>query len=107
MAGMEVAKTILDQMGGVGRLAMMVGAKQFVALPNGVQFKIGGGAKNKITKVRIELDPSDTYNVSFWKGEKVTTLKQVGETHTNVYCDSLMDLFERETGFYLTFKPRK
>ena len=36
---MEVAKTILQQLGGAGRLQLMVGAYNFVAYPNGVAFK--------------------------------------------------------------------
>lgn len=104
-ADVRVADEILAQMGGMRTLSVMVGAKNFVALENGVQFSIGSGAKDGINKVRIVLRPSDTYDVEFWK-VRGTSMKKVSEWG-DVYNDQLMDLFEKETGMYLTMARRK
>ena len=37
-AQMEIANTIIRQMGGAGRLGAMIGAKNFLALNSGVRF---------------------------------------------------------------------
>ena len=97
----QVAKTILEQMGGMRRLALMVGAKNFVGGENRVSFKIGTGAKNKINAVRVTLNARDLYDVEFLRiwGTKVKTVEKVEDA----YCDMLVDLFESETGFYLSF----
>jgi len=100
-----VADVILEQLGGMRRLSMMVGARHFVALEHGVQFSIGSGAKSGINKVRVVLQPSDTYDVEFWK-VRGTTMKKISEWG-DVYNNQLMDLFEKETGMYLTIKPRR
>ena len=85
---------------------MMVGAKNFVGLDGGVQFSIGSGAKGRINKVVIKLDPSDTYTVEFWRvNTRTYEMVKVDET-SNVYNDSLMNVFEAATGMYLTFGRR-
>ncbi len=114
---MAVAQTILAQLGGAGRLAMMVGAKNFVSTPNSVSFKLGGGAKKGINGVRITLDPSDTYTVQFLKISRASgrvssiglpaAAPRVVAEFTDVYADRLMDVFEQATGFYLTLTPRR
>ena len=94
-----VADTILEQLGGMRRLSIMIGAKHFVALENGVQFSVGSGAKGGINKIRVVLRPSDTYDVEFWK-IRGTSMKKVSEWE-DVYNDQLKGLVEKETGFYL------
>lgn len=59
-AGVEVAETILQQLGGTRRLVTMTGAHNFVGGPNHVTFRIKAQALQKINVVRITLDPSDT-----------------------------------------------
>jgi len=97
-ADQQVAKTILQQMGGVNRLRAMLGVKQFVSLDNGVQFKFpsphGGPNFCKIT-----LDPSDTYIMEFGR-IRGTRYKKTKE-HSMVYADQLRKIFEKETGLYL------
>lgn len=105
----EVATTILSQMGR-GRqnaLAVMTGAKNFMAMNptdgnlGGVSFKLPNNAKNGINYVAVTLMPSDTYTVSFGRvWGRNYTIKSV---HTDIYCDVLADLFERETGLYVSF----
>ncbi len=59
-----IAQTILSQLG-PGTLAML-GAKDLVALEDGLQFRIQGS--RKVSKIVIKLEPSDTYTIEFWKG---------------------------------------
>lgn len=101
MADFTVAKTILEQMGGQRRLMMMTGAKQFLADEKSVQFKVGKNAKG-IGAVRITLLPSDTYSMAF-----LNSRGNLIEEINDVYCDRLMDIFETQTGLYLTFAPRR
>lgn len=98
---MQVAETILAQLGGTGRLSMMVGAKNFVAHESAVSFKLGTGSTNGINYVKVTLDASDTYTVAFGR---VRSFKLTDKgTHEGIYCDMLVALFEKETGFFLSF----
>lgn len=78
----------------------MIGAHSFTARPNGVSFCFKAKSKNGSNALRVTLDPSDTYTVEFLRvhGGKLTTKKVVSD----VYCDQLTELFERETGLYLS-----
>jgi hypothetical protein len=100
---MQIAETIIKQLGGREFIAL-TGSKQLVALASGVQFSIGTGAKDGINKCRITLDPSDTYTVEFFRfnGIEAKTIS----IHDDVYNDSLQDVFERATGFYVTLRAR-
>ena len=60
----EIAKIILQQLGG-RQFAMMTGAKQFVAIDNGLRFRIGKN-KTRANLVKIVLRGDDTYNMEFW-----------------------------------------
>jgi hypothetical protein len=97
---LTVAQTILAQLGGTGRLAMMCGCKQFMADSNSVLFKVGSNAK-KVTACRVVLDPSDTYTVEFYAGRGLN-IRKVSEC-SDVYADMLREIFESKTGMYLTF----
>lgn len=92
-ADMEVAKTILQQLGGK-QFQMMTGAKNFVADENSLQFKIGSNAK-RVGYVRIQLDPDDTYTVQFTSssGKLIKELDMI-------YADQLQSVFTDYTGMY-------
>jgi len=100
---LEVANTILQQLGG-NRFIVMTGAKQFVAIERGLMFALPARlAKLGINKVRIELDPSDTYTMTTLKvnarqGSAVNVQQESG-----VYCDKLEQVFEELTGVYTRF----
>lgn len=96
----EIAKTILRQLGG-GRLVMMTGAKNLLDHGNGLSFKFPNRTRSKPNYCKVILDPSDTYTVTFGRVTKYGELKNE-KTVEGVYCDMLVDLFERETGLYLT-----
>lgn len=90
-----IAQTILAQLGG-NRFLAMTGAKQLVALPTGLQFAIGRGAKNKATKVSIRLD-GDLYTVDFFSSRGVSVTSR--GTFEMIYGDRLAALFTEQTGF--------
>ena len=61
----EIANTILNQFGG-HHFTVMTGAKNFVAIENGIRFNIGkNGSKANVVKVILRGD--DTYTMQFWK----------------------------------------
>jgi hypothetical protein len=92
-SNMEIAKTILEQIGG-RQFTSMTGAKNLVATQGGLHFKLPRGmAKDGITNVLVVLEPSDTYTVSF-HNSRGTVVASYGDT----YCDQLRGLFEDVTG---------
>ena len=92
---MQVANTILQQLGG-GRFIAMTGARLFCGDNTSLQFSIP--TAKGINKVRIVLDPSDTYTVEFYnlRGTKITKKAAVND----IYAEDLCDVFEDHTGLY-------
>ena len=94
---LQIAKTILSQLGG-NRFIAMTGAKSFGYDSKGsvvsLQFKIGRNAK-QVNIVRINyIRGKDLYEMNFYKGTKL--LKKV----SNVYADQLRKIFTKHTGMY-------
>lgn len=98
MSENNVALTILSQLGGMGRLKAMIGAHSFTSGERSLTFKWKAKAPGKVSAVNIELDPSDTYTVRFYR---MAPFAHGGET-SMVYADQLVDLFEAETGLRLS-----
>jgi hypothetical protein len=100
----EIAGIILQQLGGKGRLKAMCGAKYFAAIKSGLSFRMPSHfAKNGINVVEITLNPADTYDVKFKKlGPAPKYDITVVSEHDGIYNDMLRELFEKETGLYLT-----
>lgn len=86
-----VAKTILDQLGPM--FTMMTGARDFVALDSGLQFRI---PYPKVNCVRITLTDEDLYTMEFnrIRGFKVTEVAK--EEH--VFASDLGKRFTEHTG---------
>ena len=97
---MQIAETILQQMGGAGRLVAMTGAKNFMMDGPALSFKFPNRPKGRPNYCKVTLDPSDTYTVTF--GRIVKWDLRLVETFTGIYCDGLVDLFEIKTGLYLS-----
>jgi len=96
MTDMTVAKTILAQLGG-NKFIAMTGAKDFVGGANSLQFSISSRlTKNKSNKVRIVLDPSDTYTMTFYKIRGID-FKEV-DSVSDVYAEDLQRIFTAKTG---------
>lgn len=96
-----VTDTILEQFG-ARRAAAMIGIKQIVTSQNAVDIRYAAKGRNGANHVRIELDPNDTYTVTFYKiakgGMDVRRVKDL----EMVYADVLRETFTRETGLHLS-----
>ena len=95
----NIGRTILHQMGGVGRLRAMTGASQFRLLPKGVGIKFPNKKRSRGNYVEVTLRPDDTYNMVF-SNVSVKGVKVV-KKYTMVYNDQLISIFENQTGLYL------
>ena len=94
---MEIAKTIQQQIGG-RRFAAFVGAKDYVAIKNGLQFKVKARAKDGINVVRIVLNDQDTYDVEY--GALRGLNYEVKARSEGIYCDQLESDFKNATGLF-------
>ncbi len=93
---MEVAKEILNQLGG-NKFIAMTGAKSFVGDNTCLMFSLPSRfAANGINKVRIELAANDTYSVKFYK-IRGTSIKPIA-TIDGVCNDNLRNVFTMHTG---------
>lgn len=106
------ANTIYQQLGG-GRFSAMTGAKNFVALDNGIRFNIGRNA-SKANTVKITVNGLDLYDVEFIKhtpysfkisrdGKSFKETQEKFETVAKLegyYCDMLQEGFTSVTGLY-------
>lgn len=91
----QIAVTIKDQIG--QHSFVMIGAKQFMVIDNGLQFVIGFN-KKKINKIQVILMPDDTYTMRFMQIRKWDIVQDV--VVQNVYCDQLNDMIEEYTGMH-------
>lgn len=101
---LEIAKTILEQLGG-RRFSIMTGAKNFVSMKpdenslGGLKFSIGRNA-TACNTVMIKLMLDDTYTVQFMKFSPKNLTLTVLEESSDVYCDMLREVFTSYTGLY-------
>ena len=93
---LQVANTILQQLGG-RRFLAMTGAHNLVATNDSLSMKLRRN-KSKANYLKIELDVTDTYTMKFiqFRAGKTTVLKE----HDGVYFDMLQGLFTDFTGMY-------
>ncbi|OQA77035.1 MAG: hypothetical protein BWY30_01179 [Tenericutes bacterium ADurb.Bin239] len=102
----EMANIALNQLtnsnNGGNRLVAMIGAKNFVRDERNytIGFKFAAKAKNKANYCRIKLNSMDLYDVEFIsiRGVNVKTISN----HNDLYADMLKNVFETETGLYLS-----
>ena len=95
----EIAETILSQ------FVMLTGSKNFVSIKNGLAMTLKPN-KLKARFLEITLLPSDTYKMRFFSiGRTSNDLEK--STIEDVYCDQLQDIFEDQTGLYVTLHARK
>lgn len=99
MSKLDVAQTILNQLGGAGVLTSMIGAKSFLGAEDYLQFRWSAKARNKANSVTVSLKPDDTYIVAFWsiRGRNMVPLS----SHDGIHASSLVRLFQDETGLYI------
>ena len=99
MADTRIASEIVNQLGGMGRLNIMTGAYNFIALPNGVSFRIKNQRANYI---KITLNSMDLYDLEVGRirGDKYTVvIEKLG-----LYNDMLKPAIEKATGMYLSLQ---
>jgi hypothetical protein len=96
--GGEIANTILQQLGGSGRLRAMTGAYNFVDTGNGLSFRI----KNpKANYIQINLNAKDLYDVEV--GRIRGNDYKIVKSENDLYFDQLKPFIEEATGMYLSF----
>jgi hypothetical protein len=101
----QIAQTILEQMGGTGRLVSMIGAKHFVAVESGVRFRFSNfNGQVPFNFCEVTLRGDDTYDLTISKLRKRNGIEKRTNEHTDsgVYCDQLKTLFEGTTGLALS-----
>lgn len=95
----EVANIILSQLGG-HKFVVMTGAKNLTSHDDergALSFRISSTmTKNKCNHVKITLNGSDLYDVTFSKIDP-RDLKQISK-FSDVYAEDLENLFQDETG---------
>ncbi len=93
----NTASVILSQLGG-GHFRVMTGSKNFVGDASSLSFKVGRNAKG-VTNVKVKLDLSDTYTVTFYKVKRAPSHEVVVLAELdNIYADSLQNVFKTHTG---------
>lgn len=98
MSNLQVAETIIKQMGGAGRLQLMIGASLFAGDEKSVQFSFKGC--RKANKCRVTLQPDDLYTLELFKFDGLDAPRVY---HTDgLFWDMLKPVFEQETGLYLS-----
>ncbi len=97
---MDVAETIAAQLGGMGRLAAMLGAKHFNGTADALSFKFAAKATNGANHIEIKLMPDDTYDIT-WRNLRGLTVTNKGEAF-GLQVGDLRRYFTRTTGLYLS-----
>lgn len=98
MDKMQVANTILEQLGG-RRFLVMTGSNNLVGSEHGLSMKLARNSTSA-NALRITLDADDTYTVLFMRVCRVKgELKQTPiKTLSGVYADQLQTIFTDTTG---------
>lgn len=97
---LEIANTVIQQLGGTGKLVMMVGAWNFIVGDNSISFRFKGS--QVANYVKIILDALDTYNVEFKLVNTQSGICEEKEKFSMIYNDMLVNTFEEYTGLYLS-----
>lgn len=102
MDGRQIAETIIQQMGGYGKLKAMINAKDFLYSDKekSLQFKFSGS--KKVNCIKITLNNLDLYDIKLYKINLKKFTCDVKEKIENIYADQLKDIFETKTGLYLS-----
>lgn len=98
MADLQVARTILEQLGG-SRFKTMTGARDFVGGDNYLLFRLPARfARGGINKVMITLEASDLYTLDFLKCNFAKHTSETVNRTEGVYDDALQRVFTEVTG---------
>jgi hypothetical protein len=91
---MEIATTILSQLGGK-RFIAMTGAKNLLAHKDGLSFRLPR-CQQGINYVKITLTALDLYTLEFGSIRKDTYT--IRATECDIYAEDLTDVFTATTG---------
>lgn len=95
----DVADVIAQQMGGVGKLKVMLGAKVMKS-GDTLVIKWPNKERSKGNLCEIKLEGDDTYTMSFFNASGAN--KKLVKEYTGIYADQLKKTFESQTGWYLS-----
>jgi len=106
----QIQSTILDQLGGLGRLTAMIGLRSiYTGDSNEIRIRWTARARAKINVMSVTLRADDYYDVIFSaNGASPLALPlAIKSRYEAVGCEDLVRIFEKETGLYLTLFPKK
>lgn len=96
----QVAKIILDQIGGKRALTML-GFTRLTYTDDSLIIKFNARAKNRANCLNIVLDPTDVYRVEFWRIGQNADVRLIEETR-DIYAEQLREVITHRTGLYLS-----
>lgn len=92
----DIARTILKQIKAADFWALgACGARQYVALDNGVQFRVTITSPRTHHKIRIHLNAMDTYDVERIKIKRGSYEVIIEESAEGIYADQLAGVVYR------------
>ena len=97
----QVAAIILEQLGGIRRLALMISVNNIASDNNSVTFHFKGS--KKVNKVKITLTHLDLYDLIFYQKIRGSVEVKEVKTYEEIYADQLISIFEEFTSLYLHF----
>lgn len=106
MAGIEIANTIIAQLGG-SKFTAMTGSKNFAAIKNGVTMNLARNISGA-NRLEITLNAGDTYDMRFYRYTRgrmnlktfTTSPDKIKEikSYSDIYADQLQGIFTDVTG---------
>jgi len=99
-----IAKTIYQQMGG-RRMGAMIGVQQYINLPNGLGIKWPNKQRSRGNYVEVLLNGKDLYDMTFYNVSR--SGKKLVKKYADLYAESLVPVFEDQTGWYLRMSSVK
>lgn len=94
-----IAQTIIDQLGGSGRLMAMIGIWNIRQENNGVSFRFRGSQIANYVKITLN---NDTYTLEFMLINPCKNLCEQRESFSDVYNEMLKSMFEDYTSLRLS-----
>ena len=100
-----IAREIARQIG--NEAFMLMGSTGGTMLADVDSLTFGVKGSGRVNRIRVKLDPSDTYTLTFYKIGRAPkcSVAKVDEIK-GVYVDMLHDLIEAGTGLFVSFRPR-
>jgi hypothetical protein len=96
---MNIANTILQQLGG-NRFLAMTGARDLVAVPDALVMRLPRGARGGVNSVVVRLDTDDTYTVLFNRRTNMGVNIRLISSANKLHADQLRQVFTEHTGLH-------